>query len=180
LEYGTSRIPVREALRQLATEGLVVLQTHAGARVARLDLDELDEIYVLRELLEPLAIARSAPHVSDAQLLQLAGFLAEMERVADPVDLRPWLTLDRDFHLKTFAAAPMPRLRTLIGSLWDATQHYRRIYTLLPERLEIAHVEHRLLLDALERRDSDDAARLLTTHIRRTRLTLGEHVELFD
>jgi DNA-binding GntR family transcriptional regulator len=180
LEYGTSRIPVREALRQLASEGLVVLQTHAGARVARLDPEELEEIYVLRELLEPFAIARSAPHLSDGDLIRLAGLVDEMEHVADPVDLHPWLAIDRTFHLATFSAAPLPRLRALIGSLWNATQHYRRVYTVLPERLEIAHAEHRLLLEALQRGDPDDAARLLTTHIRRTRLTLGEHMELFD
>lgn len=179
-EYGTSRIPVREALRQLASEGLVVLQTDAGARVARLDLEELDEIHLLRELLEPFAIARSAPHLTDDQLAGFATLVEEMERVADPVDLRPWLALDREFHLATFSAAPMPRLRRLIESLWNATQHYRRVYTLLPQRLEIAHAEHRLLLEALDRRDPEDADRLLTTHIRRTRLTLEEHVELFD
>jgi DNA-binding GntR family transcriptional regulator len=179
-EYGTSRIPVREALRQLASEGLVVLQPHAGGRVARLDLQELDEIYLLREQLEPFAIERSTPHLSDGQLGQLARLVEQMELVADPVDLRPWLALDREFHIATFSAAPMPRLRNLIDGLWNSTQHYRRVYTLLPQRLEIAHAEHRLLLEALERRDPEDAGRLLTTHIRRTRLTLEEHVELFD
>jgi DNA-binding GntR family transcriptional regulator len=179
-EFGTSRIPVREALRQLASEGLIVLQPHAGARVARLDLEELDEIYQLRERLEPLAIARSTPHLTDEQLARLGSLVEEMERVADPHDLRSWLALDRDFHLSTFAAAPLPRLLAMIEGFWNTTQQYRRLYTLLPHRLEIAHGEHRLLLEALTRRDPDDAERLLITHIRRTRLTLEEHVELFD
>src|SRR5262245_30698400 len=179
-EFGTSRIPVREALRQLASEGLVVLQPHAGARVARLELDELEEIYQLRERLEPLAIARSVPLLSEHQLCELGSLVEEMERVADPDDLKRWLRLDRDFHLGTFACAPMPRLLGLIEGFWNTTQQYRRVYTLLPRRLEIAHAEHRLLLEALMRRDPDDAQRLLVTHIRRTRLTLEEHMELFD
>jgi DNA-binding GntR family transcriptional regulator len=62
-QYGTSRIPVREALRQLASEGLVSLVPDVGARVARLDLNELDEIYKLREQLEPLTIRESVPHL---------------------------------------------------------------------------------------------------------------------
>jgi DNA-binding GntR family transcriptional regulator len=179
-EFGTSRIPVREALRQLASEGFVVLQPHAGARVARLELSELDEIYQLREQLEPLAIARSVPNLTEQQLTQIGSLVAQMERVADPDDLKLWLQLDRDFHLGTFAGAPMPRLLGLIEGFWNTTQQYRRVYTLLPRRLEIAHAEHRLLLEALMRRDPDDAQRLLMTHIRRTRLTLEEHMELFD
>jgi DNA-binding GntR family transcriptional regulator len=179
-EYGTSRIPVREALRHLASEGLVTLEPNVGARVARLDRAELDEIYLLREHLEPLAITQSAPHLSSKHLAELRRYAEEMEEVADPEDLTRWIELDRRFHLATFAGAPLPRLLRLIESFWNSTQQYRRAYTLLPRRLEIAHAEHRLLLEALERRDPEDAARLLQTHIRRTRLTLDEHLELFD
>lgn len=179
LESGTSRIPVREALRELASEGLVVLQPNAGARVASLDLQELEEIYRLRELLEPYAIAASAPLLTDVNLALIAQLVERMEQAADPDDLRPWLALDRDFHFATFAAAPMPRLLGLVEGFWNTTQQYRRVYTRLPQRLEIAHTEHRLLLEALERRDPEDASRLLTTHIRRTRLTLEDHMELF-
>lgn len=178
--FGMSRIPVREALRQLASEGLVVLEPHVGARVASLDLEELDEIYQLRERLEPFAIARSTPKLSDQQIEELRSLVKRMEEVADPEDLTRWLGLDRRFHLATFAGAPLPRLLGLIEGFWNATQQYRRVYTLLPERLALAHAEHRLLLEALERRDPDDAERILQTHIRRTRLTLEEHMELFD
>jgi DNA-binding GntR family transcriptional regulator len=179
-QYGTSRIPVREALRHLESEGLVILEPHVGARVARLDRAELDEVYLLRERLEPLAIAQSVPHLSDSQLANIRLYVEEMERVADPEDLTRWIELDRRFHLATFAGAPLPRLIRLIEAFWNTTQQYRRAYTLLPRRLEIAHAEHRLLLEALERRDPADAERLLQTHIRRTRLTLDEHLELFD
>jgi DNA-binding GntR family transcriptional regulator len=182
-ESGTSRIPVREALRELAAEGLVILEPHVGARVARLDLEELVEIYLLRERLEPMAIALSAPHLSDKQLGALRSYVEQMERFSAPASdhsRRDWLELDKRFHLATFAEDGSPRLNRLIASFWDATQQYRRIYTLLPTRLEITRAEHRLLLEALERRDSADAERLLHTHIRRTRLILTSHPELFD
>jgi DNA-binding GntR family transcriptional regulator len=179
-DYGTSRIPVREALRQLESEGLVTLEPHVGARVARLERDELDEVYLLRERLESLAIAQSAPHLSESQLADLRRLVEEMERAAASDDLTRWIELDRRFHLATFAGASLPRLLRLIEGFWNTTQQYRRAYTLLPRRLDIAHLEHRLLLEALERRDPSDAERLLQTHIRRTRLTLDEHLELFD
>lgn len=171
-QYGTSRLPVREALRQLASEGLVVLEAHVGARVACVDQRELDEVYQIREHLEPFAIAVSTPLLSIEDFETLTETLDALDRAAADDDVGRWIELDRDFHLRTFAVSGMPRLLTIIEGLWNSTQQYRRLYGLLPNRFEVARVEHWLLLDALERRDSEDASRILTMHIRRTRLTL--------
>ena len=179
-EVGTSRIPVREALNRLQNEGLVTITSHVGARVARLDFDELDEAYLIRERLESLAISRSAPHLTNRQLKALEGLLSEMDASAEAKDLSLWVDLDRRFHLATYQAANLPRLLTMIEGLWNATQQYRRAYTGLPERLSIAAAEHRLIMQALQRHDAEAAEQLSLMHIRRTRLTLGEHRELFE
>jgi DNA-binding GntR family transcriptional regulator len=176
---GTSRIPVREALSRLQNEGLVTLTSHVGARVAELDVAELDEVYQIRERLEPLAIAESAPRLTNAQLQGLADYVEQMEACADVSDPSEWVDLDRRFHLASYAGCRMPRLLDMIDGLWNATQQYRRAYTRLPERFALAHQEHRLILEALERRDAQNAELLSLMHIRRTRLTLDEHAELF-
>jgi DNA-binding GntR family transcriptional regulator len=185
-ELGTSRIPVREALHQLENEGLVNLIPRSGARVAKLDFAESAEVYRIREELEPLAIAQSAPHLSDMQVAQLRDLMEQIERADDPA---VWLLLDRRFHLASYAAAPMPRLLKMIETFWNSTQQYRRIYygLIASERqssptsgLPLTHIDHQLLFDALERRDPADAAAVLRIHIRRTRLTLASHQELFD
>ncbi len=178
-EMGTSRIPVREALNRLQNEGLVTLTSHVGARVAQLRLAELDEVYLIRERLEPLAISQSAPHLKAGQLRELHAYVEQMEASADVDDPSRWVDLDRRFHLATYAGAGLPRLLELIDTLWNATQQYRRAYTRLPERFALAHAEHRLLVEALERRDAENAELLSLLHIRRTRLTLAEHKELF-
>jgi DNA-binding GntR family transcriptional regulator len=178
-QYGTSRIPVREALQLLQAEGLVTLLPHSGARVARLELDELGEIYEIREHLEPFAIARSVPGLSDEQLVELEDLVAQIEAAAEGEELGRWVELDRRFHLTAMSAAP-PRLQRIIESLWNGTEHYRRTYLVLPERLQIAHLEHRLLLETIKSRRGEDAANILLVHIRRTRETLVEHRELFD
>lgn len=178
-QMGTSRIPVREALNRLQNEGLVTLTSHVGARVAQLDLAELDEVYRIRERLEPLAIARSTPGLTAAQLQDLADYIDAMEAAADVEDPSRWVDLDRRFHLASYAGADMPRLLEMIEGLWNATQQYRRAYTRLPERFALAHAEHRLILEALERHDAQNAELLSLMHIRRTRLTLDEHTELF-
>jgi DNA-binding GntR family transcriptional regulator len=177
---GTSRIPVREALRQLEAEGLVVLVPHSGARVAQLDFAELTELYRIREAIEPMAIAESAPHLGDDQLAELHALVEEIERAAD--DPASWLEADRLFHLKSYAAAPLPRVLEMIERFWNTTQHYRRAYnsTLTPHDIAVVQLEHRVILDALERRDGADAEARQRSHIRRTRLTLTEHREVFD
>jgi DNA-binding GntR family transcriptional regulator len=168
----TSRMPVREALKRLHDEGLVTHVSHVGARVAALDVAELDEIYLIRERLEPLALSESIPHLASRDLEQLRLYVEEMESCADPTDPSRWVTVDRLFHLRTYSAAPMPRLLEIIDGLWNRSQHYRRAYTRLAARFDIAHMEHRLILEAIVGRDPEAAAALSRVHIRRTRLAL--------
>jgi DNA-binding GntR family transcriptional regulator len=176
---GTSRIPVREALRQLETEGLVSLVPHSGARVASMDYERFAELYQLREVVEPMAIAESASRLSDAQIAHLAELVQIVEQSTD--DPLHWLEADRRLHLESYAAAPLPRVLSMIEGFWNQTQQYRRayLYTVQPQ-IEIVTAEHRLILEALERRDPEDAASLQRLHIRRTRLTLTPHSELFQ
>jgi DNA-binding GntR family transcriptional regulator len=178
-EMGTSRIPVREALSRLQKEGLVTVTAYVGARVATLDLAELDEVYLIRERIEPLVIRRSTPGLTAQHLEELAGYIDEMELTANVDDPSRWVDLDRRFHLTTYAGAQLPRMHEIIIGLWNATQQYRRVYTVLPSRFALAQAEHRLLLEALERGDAELAELISLTHIRRTRLTLVDHAELF-
>lgn len=182
---GTSRIPVREALRQLESEGLVSLVAYSGARVAKVDFDEYQEIYLIREWLEPLAIRESLPHLTAEQLADLRDLACRIEQTSDPVE---WLHLDRRFHLLSYSAAPQLRLLRMIEEFWNSTQQYRRVYyqrvseQLLhaPDIVPMTHLDHRMLLDAILRKDSDTAQSALGTHIRRSRLELAAHREVFD
>lgn len=180
VECGTSRIPVRDALAQLNNEGLVALATYAGARVATLSAAELDEIYLLRECVEPRALSASVPNLSPEDLAVLDDHLIEMERVANRSSPSRWVELDREFHLTSYRLAALPEFLRLIEGFWNRTQQYRRAYTRLPESFETAHIEHRLLLDAICAGDSDQAATISGLHIRRTRLALRENSSLFE
>lgn len=177
---GTSRIPVREALNRLRNEGLVTLVSHVGARVARLDIQEVDEIYALRELIEPWVLSQSVPNLTAEHHARLHELIDDMERAAGDADPSTWLERDRVFHLTSYSAAPLPRALALIESFWDRSQQYRRAYTLLPDRIELAGVEHRLMLKTIEQYDALNSEALSRVHIRRTRLFLDEHSELFE
>jgi DNA-binding GntR family transcriptional regulator len=173
-----SRLPVREALRMLAAEGLVEHETNRGAWVPRLSAYEVDVMYQMRERLEPLAIAESIPHLRDGDLSRLAGIQEEIE--ADAVVDR-FMDLDREFHLVTYSGCGIEQLTSMVTRLWNSTQHYRRAFMRIsgPSRRWVINAEHRLLLDAIERRDSTDAERYLNGHIRRTRVELARHPEVF-
>ena len=179
-QSGASRIPVREAFRLLASEGLVTLVANTGAWVTRLSLDECVETYLIRERLEPLLLRASLPNLDEAAV----GHLAELtETMAAPgTSVAEFLRLDREFHLLSYAGAP-GETSQIIGRMWNTTQHYRREFTKLAAGagagMDVTHLEHRLLLDCIGRRDADDAERVLVTHIRRTRLALEQHPEIF-
>lgn len=178
---GTSRIPVREALRQLESEGMLTLVPHSGARVARLDLSEAIEVYRIREALEPIAIAESAERLTDTQLEELRDLAERIE--ASRSDPQEWIRHDRTFHLLSYAAAPSPRLLRMIHGFWNTTQQYRRAHvsTFTDRTYEIIHMEHQMILEALERHDPVDAAERHRSHLRRTRLDLTRFADkVFD
>jgi DNA-binding GntR family transcriptional regulator len=177
-QLGASRLPVREALQILAAEGLIENEPNKGARVPRLGMHEVDVMYRMREQLEPLALAESLPDLDETDLEELARIQDEIESGAD-VD--GFLDLDRQFHLLTYSGCRIEPLNTAVHRLWNSTQHYRRAFVQLsgPGRMWVVNAEHRLILDAVVRRDETDAGRFVSGHIRRTRIELGRHPEVF-
>jgi len=171
--YGASRLPVRVALRILEAEGLTEHEPNRGARVPLLSNHEVSVIYQLRERLEPLALIESLQHLTAEELARLAAI---QDRIEANDDIDTFLTLDREFHLLTYSACDLPQINSLVTRLWNTTQFYRRAYMSVsdPSRMWIVNAEHRLLLDAITRRDPIDAERFLTGHIRRTRVELAQ------
>ena len=179
-ELGTSRIPVREALRLLENEGLVVIRSHSSARVAQMDFAECVEIYKIRQRIEPLALQESIAHLSNAQIKNVIS-LAESLGAPDSIGA-VWLERDRLFHLGTYAGITSPRLLNLITNYWNSTQHYRRavVSTFTELDHQIAFCEHTLLVDAVKTQNADVGEDILRIHIARAGRRLSNNSELFD
>jgi DNA-binding GntR family transcriptional regulator len=176
---GSSRLPVREALRMLEAEGLTEHEPRRGARVPSLSMHEVDVIYRMREQLEQLAIGESIPQLTAADVRQLEDV---QTRIEDNSDVATFLELDREFHLLSYTGCRIDQLTSSVVRLWNSTAHHRRTFVQLsgPGRQWVINAEHRLLLDAIARRDVTDAERFVAGHIRRTRIELGRHPEIFD
>jgi DNA-binding GntR family transcriptional regulator len=178
-ELGGSRLPVREALRILESRGLVTLKANSGAWVARMSLRDLDLSYEIRERIEPLLLTDSLPGLTSSDLDDMRAIQDEIEANDD---LERFLALDREFHWLSYSRHSAPQLAAMIERLWDTTQHYRRAFVRLArkEGSWIIDAEHRLLLEALTRKDAVDASTVRGMHIRRTRVALARHPELLD
>lgn len=161
LEVSTT--PVREALRDLATEGLIRFDPHRGAVVSELSGDELHEIYEIRMLLEPLAIRQAVPKVTDSLLAQLRRL---HQKMLDEPHSAEWVDYNRVFHMSVFEMAASPRLVGIIRGLQDASVMYIGASLKHVEGLrEQANEDHALILEALERRDTEAVVSAITKHL---------------
>jgi DNA-binding GntR family transcriptional regulator len=151
---------------------------NSGAWVSKLSEAECFEAYQVRERLEPLLIAQSIPNLNPAQINRLTELVSEIEAATD---LEQFLRLDREFHLLSYAGAAEGMLKEFVERIWNTTQHYRRAFAKLNgfKDSQVTHMEHKLILDGIIRNDSPQAERALEGHIRRTRVTLSQHKEIF-
>jgi DNA-binding GntR family transcriptional regulator len=167
-QLGVSRTPVREALKRLAAEGLVDITARQGAMVSRMGVEDILEVYVVRENLEGLAARLAARHRSQAHLDQLEDVLSLMARNAEgpPKDLAD---LNLVFHKIIRQAAANGHLNRFLSQVEYAVRRFGRTTLEVPGRAEEAVEEHRYIVEAVAAGDAEAAERLAIEHMRRAR-----------
>ena len=126
-----------------------------------------------------MLLAESVPRLTEASIDACRAYAGEMEEITrgGPTTAVKWLELDRAFHRSTFDGVEHMRVSMrLVEGYWNIVHHYRLMHARMAGAVELNHFEHRLLLDAIGRRDETDAASFLRSHIRRTRLDVGGHL----
>lgn len=163
--FNVSIIPVREALRRLEAEGLVSFDGKRRILINALNEKELDELFLIRAELESLALKTAVPHLSNdrAKLAELDDLIALMD--SQEADSGAWRNTNRDFHSLIYAAADMPRLESLVGSLWVASEPYLRIYVTAVDSLRSAQQQHREILRRVRLGDAEHAEVILREHL---------------
>lgn len=164
-QLGTSRTPVREALRRLAVEGLVEFNPNRGFRTSDLGLAAVLRRLEVRLILEPGIAALAAERRDDADLAALAAAIGREAKASDPSSAHD---ASRDFHLLLARATKNPELERTLEALWIVEVGRRLLARRATEHdWQTGDVEeHRRVLDAVEARDSERAAELMEKHDR--------------
>ena len=163
LSMEVSTTPVREALRDLASEGLIRLDPHVGAVVLGLSSSEFREIYEVRMLLEPMATRKAAGRMT-AELLDRLEQI--QHRMLEETDSAQWLQLNREFHMAIHETGVSPRIAAVIRSLQDASVMYIGVALgRHPGLLDKANEDHGAIITALRAGDPDEAAEATLHHL---------------
>lgn len=154
-EFGTSDIPVREALSRLSAEGLVDYRPHQGGMVINLRAEELRDLMVLKAVLEGTATRLAAPHVTPLLLEQLEALALQGDAVQAEVDA--YAEINRRFHAAIYDVCPV---REVVAAVRTAqvkldTQRKATIFVFFPDRTAASCREHHLLIRALRRLPQD-------------------------
>jgi DNA-binding GntR family transcriptional regulator len=169
-ELAVSRTPVREALRRLAVEGLVTITAHQGAVVASMTIEDILEVYVVRENLEGLAARLAARHRTQPQLERMDSLLSEMEQAASgEVDPAMLARLNLAFHEVIREASNNQYLTHFLKQVEHSVRRFRRTTYEVPGRGIEAAEEHRRVLEAIESGDAADAQARMVEHMRHAR-----------
>ncbi len=161
---GVSIAPVREALRVLEQEGQVTYRPRRGYFVTELRIEDLREIYGLRQVLEERAVRLALPALGDDRLELVALAADDCARAAERGDVAAELEANRRFHFCLMDAPGQPHTMRVIRLLWDSTEAYRALYYSSPAERRRASEAHARILAAVRRRDPDRLVAELDAH----------------
>lgn len=171
---GISRTPLREALNRLATEGLVRMDPHRGAVVARPSAAELQEIYEVRVLLEKEAALRAAKRCTPEDIADLRAILERQHADEDP---RGFAKSNAEFHDRLCAMADQHTMSELITGLRNRSEVYIRLLATMPTSLDRAFREHEAIVEALAQHDPKGVVRAVTDHLASTVSTVTSLID---
>ena len=164
-QLGVSRTPVREAIRKLELEGLVIMLPRKGAYVANMSLKDVIDVLEIRASLEGLAASLSAERITDEDIKKLEAIMEEFKDSADESNIEALLKKDVEFHECIFKSTNNQKLHQLINSLWEQVYRFRVTYVSDYDSTVNIIEEHKMILDAIKRGDSELAKKYAMEHI---------------
>jgi DNA-binding GntR family transcriptional regulator len=177
-QFHVSRIPVREALRQLDAEGLITIVPNRGAVVPQLSPNDIEELFAIRALLEPEVLKHSIPHLtmadfSEAETL-LNKYMAELRREDH---ISEWGQLNLKFHSVLYSRAQRPNFMSIIRNVNQKGERYTRLQLYLTHGIKRANEEHYQILELCRKREIVAACKLLRQHIQHAGQSLKQVLE---
>ena len=175
-EFNASRSPVREALRQLESEGLITFERNKGVTVSKLSIEEVDEIYTLRWLLESYAAHLSAEKATKKDVAYLRGLQERLRVAAKSMDLRDWLHNNMLFHNFLCEHCGNSNLIRVIDNIKRRVYRYQYMAIKIPGQFESSLKHHAGILWACEKNDGEMAEKYMKLHLQTVKDALVNHL----
>lgn len=174
--FGVSKIPIREALVQLESEGFVTSYPGRGMFVSKLSIEDAKELYLLRKACEPVLLEHGIVNANAMMFAKADSFLTALK--AEHLSPREWHAFDRDFHSALYSCAGLPRMQQLMRSAHDNLARYFSIYQSLGQDFhEMSDKEHIDLYSFAKKGDIKAAQTVLKTHLERSYGELSKALE---
>lgn len=177
-QYQVSRIPVREALRQLDAEGLIAIVPNRGAIVPALSPDDIEELFKIRALLEPEVLKLSIPRLTGDDLSRADSILRKfVDELRRDDHVSGWGRLNWQFHSTLYSRANQPRFMAIIRNVNNSGERYTRLQLYLTHGMKRANEEHHQILELCREREIPAACKLLREHILHAGRSLKEALQ---
>jgi len=165
-KMGVSRTPIREAIRKLELEGLVIMVPRKGAQVAQITEKEVKDVLEVRATLEELAVKLACEKITKDQLDEMKMLLEEFHNLGDSTEVEKMVKIDIKFHGIIFESTNNDKLIQIVNNLGEQLYRYRVAYLNNKDFHEIIKQEHTEILKAIENKDVELAVKKSLEHIR--------------
>lgn len=176
-KLGVSRTPIREAIRKLELEGLVVMTPRKSAEVARITKEDLTDVLEVRRVLEDLAIDLSCENATKEEIDEMEENLKKFMEAIKKSDIKEIALIDVDFHEIIYKSTKNRRLIQILGNLREQMYRYRMEYIKDKETRENLAREHRIIIDSIIKKDSEAGKKAILEHIDRQEKTILENIK---
>ena len=171
-ELGVSRTPVREAIRKLELEGLVLMIPRKGAEVAEITIKDLEDVLEVRAALEELAVCDACENITEEQILALKEAADNFQAALESDDLVKCAETDMAFHEIIYSATNNKRLLQILNNLREQMYRYRMEYLKEPGTHKLLLKEHEAIYSALKKHDKAEAGSAIRIHIENQRRSI--------
>jgi DNA-binding GntR family transcriptional regulator len=175
-DLNVSLVPVREALKKLEAEGFVQIVPRRGAFVTQISVDDMEELYAARQLLEGEAAFHAANGLSNDDLVTLESLMVQMNQALHAQDYQRFSECNRRFHFVIYARAGNRYLVNMINTLWELAERYRYRYVFMRDRADVIQKEHQAILDACKARDKKALQTAINHHMHHTLLGIRSYI----
>ena len=164
-EFNCSHTPIREALRQLESEGLILFERNKGVTIRKISIQEIDEIYCILPLLEGCAARLSTAQANRNDVVYLRGLHHKLMRATKKNDLTQWILINMEFHNFFIEHARNETLSQTLNNLKLRIYPYRHITIRIPGHLEKHGAYHKKILEGYEAKDGQRAEKYMRLHL---------------